>query len=117
MFGTSIKVPLIKYTPFETPTAYPVAVALVEIRVKIVSPLFRVVFPYVTFSSSVNISPSINSTPSPSLAPSLYLTKSVICSTPSSGGKRYPLIVPTTPDVCPLTFVPLPVLAFFNASR
>ena len=88
MFGTSMKVPLIKYTPFETPTAYPVAVAFVETRVRIVSPLFSVVFPYVTFSSSINISPSTNSTPSPSSAPSLYLTKRVICSTPSSGGRR-----------------------------
>jgi len=54
------------------------------------------------------VSPFRNSTDSPSAAPSRYLTNRVISSTPRSGGRRYPLIVPTTSEVTPFTLVPLP---------
>ena len=43
--GTSTNVPLMKYTPSATPTAYPVAVEFTDKVVKTVSPIRRVVFP------------------------------------------------------------------------
>ena len=116
-WGTSTKYPLIKYTPGATPTAYPIAEASIDTAVKIVSPELRVVFPYVTFSSMIRTSPSANSTLDSSEAPSRYFTKRVISSTPSSGGKRYPLITPTTSVSSPTTLVPLPSFAFTRASR
>ena len=55
--GTSTKVPRKKYTPLLTPKADPVAVASSDVSVKTVSPIVRVVLPYVKGSSNINTSP------------------------------------------------------------
>ena len=115
--GTSTKCPLIKYTPSATPTAYPVDAALIEDTVRIVSPITKVVLPYVTFSSKRKTSPSKNSTVDESLAASLYFTNKVTSSTSSSGGRRYPFILPTASEVSPITCAPFPPSAATSASR
>ena len=86
-FGTLTKVPLIKYIPASTPTADPIRHGSSDRTVNIVSPAFNVVFPYVTFSLSVNISSWGNISLIEFVPDSLYFTKSVISSTPSVGGK------------------------------
>ena len=65
--GTSTKLPRKKYTPALTPNAVPVAVASSDVSVKTVSPIVKVVFPYVSGSSNTKTSPSGNAVLSPSV--------------------------------------------------
>ena len=75
-----------KYTPLLTPKAEPVAVASSDVSVKTVSPIVRVVLPYVNGSSNINTSPFGNAVLSPLVPDCCYLIKIVISSTPSAGG-------------------------------
>ena len=106
--GTSTNVPLKKYTPWLTPKAEPVAVASSDVNVKTVSPIVKVVLPYVNGSSKTKTSPSGNAVLSPLVPDCWYFIKIVILSTPSAGGNIKFLIVATIPDVWPLTLNPFP---------
>ena len=94
-----------------TPKAQPVAVAFSEVSVKTVSPIVRVVLPYVSGSSNINTSPSGKARLWPLVPDCWYFIKIVILSTPSAGGKIKFFMVATIPEFWPLTLVPLPSFA------
>ena len=57
--------PLKKYTPLLIPKADPVAVASSDVNVNTVSPMVKVVLPYVSGSSNIYTSPFGNAVLSP----------------------------------------------------
>ena len=93
-----------------TPKAVPVAVASSDTSVNMVSPIVRVVLPYVSGSSRTKTSPSGKALLSPSVPDCWYFKKIVRFSRPSAGGYIKFCITAPVPEVLPLTLRPLPPL-------
>ena len=115
--ATSTKVPLIKNTPSPIEAAEPTEVAFSDTKVATVSPASMEVFPYVKPSSTIRTSPSEKVPCSPSSPPLPYLTNRVRSSMSEDiVDVRYLSTTATTPEVCPLNFLPTNLSAYTETS-